>query len=388
MKIVEQGLEESDAYSLFLYAFRSSVTKDCYLRRMKIFFNYINLLPNSNLEEQCNLFAAKGLEDHKWAFNNIIKFLQYQKERVEKTEISGGTLRNFVKTIKLFCEMSEIPIHWKRITRGLPKSRKYADDRAPTTDIIRQICDYPDRRIKGIVYTMASSGIRLGAWDYLRWKDIQPIERQGKVVAAKIIVYAGDVEEYFSFITAEAYLELQNWMQYRKDSGEEINGNSWIMRQLWDTKKGYYHHGTIKNPEKLKSSGIKRLMEDALWTQGIRKKSDLKRHRYEFQTNHGLRKWFKTQCKLSGMKSINIEVLMSHSIGISDSYYKITEDELLREYLKASDFLTVSNKNLLQKQYEQIQLQNQNDIKIVEGKLFEKENAIEVFNRNDQNNLL
>ena len=174
-------------------------------------------------------------------------------------------------------------------------------------------------------------------------------------------------------------------MQYRQDSGEEINGNSWIMRQLWDTKNGYYHHGTIKNPEKLKSSGIKRLMEDALWTQGIRKKSDLKRHRYEFQTNHGFRKWFKTQCEMSGMKSINIEVLMSHSIGISDSYYKITEDELLTEYLKASDFLTVSNKNQLQKQYEQIQLQNQNDIKIVEGKLFEKENVIKVLNRNDQN---
>ena len=66
--------------------------------------------------------------------------------------------------------------------------------------------------------------------------------------------------------------------------------NSWVMRQLWDTKKGYYHHGTIKNPEKLKSSGIKRLMEDALWTQGLRKKSDLKRNRYEFQTDHGFEK--------------------------------------------------------------------------------------------------
>jgi hypothetical protein len=131
---------------------------------------------------------------------------------------------------------------------------------------------------------MASSGIRLGAWDYLRWKDIQPIERQGKIVTAKIIVYAGDDEEYFSFITQEAYYELQKWMQYRQDSGEEIHENSWVMRQLWDTKKGYCHHGTIKNPEKLKSSGIKRLMEDALWTQGIRKKSKLKRNRYEFQT--------------------------------------------------------------------------------------------------------
>ena len=91
------------------------------------------------------------------------------------------------------------------------------------------------------------------------------------------------------------------------------------------------------------------------------------------------------RCEISGMKSINIEILMGHSIGISDSYYKITEDELLTEYLKASDYLMVSNENQLQKQYDKIQIQNQNDIKLVEGKLFEKENEIEVLNRNDQN---
>jgi hypothetical protein len=352
---------------------------------MKVFFNFINLFPNGNLEEQCNLFAAKGLEDPKWAFNNIIKFLQYQKERVEKEAITGATLRNFVKTIKLFCEMSDISISWKKITRGLPKTRKYADDRAPTLEEIQRICEYPDRRIKAIVYTMTSSGIRLGAWDYLQLKHIIPIEREGKIVAAKIIVYAGDNEEYFSFITPEAYFEIEKWIEYRKNCGEDINENSWVMRQLWDTKKGYYHHGTIKNPEKLKSSGIKRLVEDALWTQGIRKKSGLKKKRYEFQTDHGMRKWFKTQCEMSGMKSINIEVLMGHSIGISDSYYKITEDELLREYSKASDYLIVSNVNQLQTKYNQIQLQNQNDIKLVKGKLNEKETEIEVLNRNDQN---
>ena len=126
-------------------------------------------------------------------------------------------------------------------------------------------------------------------------------------------------------------------------------------------------------------------MEDALWTQGIRKKSTLKRNRYEFQTDHGFRKWFKTRCEISGMKSINIEILMGHSIGISDSYYKITQDDLLTEYLKASNFLVISNENQLQKQYDKIQLQNQNDIKIVKGKLFEKENEIETLNHNDQN---
>jgi hypothetical protein len=64
--------------------------------------------------------------------------------------------------------------------------------------------EYPDRRIKSIVCTLSSSGIRLGAWDYLRWKDIHPIEMNDEIVAAKITVYAENEEEYFSFITPEA----------------------------------------------------------------------------------------------------------------------------------------------------------------------------------------
>jgi hypothetical protein len=34
----------------------------------------------------------------------------------------------------------------------------YADDRAPTLEEIHKIIEYPDRRMKPIVYTMASSG--------------------------------------------------------------------------------------------------------------------------------------------------------------------------------------------------------------------------------------
>jgi hypothetical protein len=44
--------------------------------------------------------------------------------------------------------MNDILIPWKKITRGLPKGRKFADDRAPTIDEIRRIIEYPDRRIK------------------------------------------------------------------------------------------------------------------------------------------------------------------------------------------------------------------------------------------------
>ena len=223
---------------------------------------------------------------------------------------------------------------------------------------------------------MASSGIRLGAWDYLRWGNIKPIERDGKVVAAKIIVYAGDEEEYFTFITSEAYSELEKWMTYRSGCGELINEKSWVMRHLWNTKKGHMH-GFVTAPKKLKSAGVKRLMEDALWTQGTRTKLELGKKRHEFQADHGFRKWFKTRCELGGMKSINVEILMSHSIGIGDSYYRASETELLNDYLKATEFLTINDKEKLKSVVKKLETDISN-IKSVEFQLMVKANEIQI----------
>ena len=91
-------------------------------------------------------------------------------------------------------------------------------------------------------------------------------------------------------------------------------------------------------------------MERSQWAQGVRKKLENGKKRHEFQADHGFRKWFKTRCELSGMKSINIETLMGHSIGISDSYYRATEAELLEEYLIAVDLLIVEERYKLEKQ--------------------------------------
>ena len=100
------------------------------------------------------------------------------------------------------------------------------DDRAPTLEEINKILEYPDRRIKALVYTMASSGIRVGAWDYIKWKHIIPIQKNGQIISAKLIVYAGEDDEYFTFITSEAYSELVKWKEYRIHSGENVDNNS------------------------------------------------------------------------------------------------------------------------------------------------------------------
>jgi hypothetical protein len=163
-----------------------------------------------------------------------MQFIAFQKERAKDGKISYSTIPNYYKAIKLFVEMNtDYPIiNWKKIAKGLPTGRKAANDRAPTLEELRKLSEYPDRRIKTLVYIMASSGTRIGAWDYLKWKNIIPMTdaKTGELVAAKLVVYAGEPDEYYCFITPEAYNSAKQWMKYREQYGEKITGDSWIMR--------------------------------------------------------------------------------------------------------------------------------------------------------------
>jgi hypothetical protein len=359
---------------LYLYAMKSPVTREKYQKRLGKFLDFLGL-EGTTIQEKSITFVEMAKKDSNWTFNSILRFVQFQNNRVLKKEITSATVRNYVKSIKLFCEMADLPIAWKKITRGLSKGRRYADDRIPTIEEIKKLIGYPDRRIKAIVYTMASSGIRLGAWDFLHWGDIRPIERDGKIVAAKIIVYAGEDDEYFSYISAETWNELVNWMNYRKNSGEIINEDSWLMRDLWDTRVAQ-GRGLVTRPKKLASLGIKRLIERAIWAQGLRKKLENGKKRHPYQANHSLRKWFKTRCEIAGMKPINIETLLSHSTGISNSYYRPTENELLEDYLKVIDLLTINSEHRLQKQVQEFNEKYKENDYIIKAKLTEKDEEI------------
>ena len=122
MKLIEKSLEESNAYSLFVYAIRSQVTRNYYLRRLRIFFNHINLEPDKTMEQRCNYFADKGINDSNWAFNSILRFLQFQKERVEKEEITGATLRNLSKQSSYFAKCLIFRSHGRILLEDYQKS--------------------------------------------------------------------------------------------------------------------------------------------------------------------------------------------------------------------------------------------------------------------------
>jgi hypothetical protein len=215
---------------------------------------------------------------------------------------------------------------------------------------------------------------------------IRPIEKEGKVIAAKIIAYSGDDEEYFSYIALEAWQALKDWMRYREESGELINEDSWLMRDLWDTTVPQ-GRGLATKPKKLASLGIKRLIERAIWAQGLRKKLENGKKRHPYQGSHSMRKWFKTRCEIAGMKPINIEKLMGHSVGISDSYYRATENEMLEDYLLAVDHLAISNDYSLKRQIAEISKQRNNNDLLIKAKLSEKEKQMELLRQRDSMNI-
>jgi len=113
--------KESEPYDLFVFAIHAQQTKEKYITRMKNFG--IDQEKKLTMQEGCKLFADKARCEKGWLVNVIIKFLQYQKGRVNSKEITGSTLRNYVKVLKLFCEMNDLLVPWKKLTRGLPKAK-------------------------------------------------------------------------------------------------------------------------------------------------------------------------------------------------------------------------------------------------------------------------
>ena len=147
----ENPILAQDPYSLFIYALKAPETKRKYVGHLITFFDFVDgsteRQPNvrrrktteelMNLQQKAYSFVEKARKDNNWAFLRVLEFLQFQKDRIERKEIVAGTLKNYSKAIRLFCEMSEIEIPWRKITRGLPRPRRYASDRVPTIEEVK-----------------------------------------------------------------------------------------------------------------------------------------------------------------------------------------------------------------------------------------------------------
>jgi mevalonate kinase len=86
------------------------------------------------------------------------------------------------------------------------------------------------------------------------------------------------------------------------------------------------------------------------------------------------------------MKPINVEKLMGHSVGISDSYYRATEKEILDDYLNAVPVLTVGSEYRLQNQIKKIEEESRNNNANIKSQLYEREQTIATLTDGNSSN--
>jgi hypothetical protein len=136
--------------SQFLYALKAPETKRQWPNTLKVVFDFLGLA--EGLDDQAKQFITLCKEENMATVQQtVIEFISYQILRSQKGEISLSTIPNYLKAMKLFCEMNDIHLSWKKISRGVPRGRQAANDRAPTREEIQKLLVYPDRRIKPVV---------------------------------------------------------------------------------------------------------------------------------------------------------------------------------------------------------------------------------------------
>ncbi len=152
-------------YAKFKMALKSKEVQRQYPNLLGRFLDFCNFEGGTPEVKAIKFFEYARSNHQEDVEDLIIRFILFQKNRIDKKEITAGTLRNYTKAIKLFCRMNRTDVTWDVISSSLPKVKQYANDRIPTIDEIKKLIAYPDRRIKPIVLLSMSSGIRVGASD-------------------------------------------------------------------------------------------------------------------------------------------------------------------------------------------------------------------------------
>ena len=89
---------------------------------MEVFLDYLRL-QGSTIDEKANQFYEFIKQEPKTFQNVLLNYFIFQNERAKRGEISQSIIPNYYKPIKLFCDMNDIVIDWRLVTRSIPKGR-------------------------------------------------------------------------------------------------------------------------------------------------------------------------------------------------------------------------------------------------------------------------
>ena len=297
--------------------------------------------------------------DSKLIEQQIINFLIRMKEKGKHY----SSLHNYVTAVLSFYKINDVVLNTRKISKFMPEQSRMKKDRAYTHEEIGKLLEIADERMRVIILLMASTGMRVGALPELKLRNIEK-----KSDSYKITVYENYKQEYVTFCSHECRRAIDSYLDFRQRYGENLGLDSLLIREQFDVRD----HFAVCYPKKTRSHTLTYKLMDLALRCGIRKKGQL----LEGQTSadgaslrkdvaiaHGFRKFFTTQCINSKVDPQVREMLLGHKIGLASCYYRPTEEEILNEYLKAVDLLTINEENRLKRKVEKLEIErNRMDI--------------------------
>jgi site-specific recombinase XerD len=225
----------------------------------------------------------------------------------------------------------------------LPPDESIIEDRPYTVEEISQILSQADLRSTMIIHILTSTGMRIGGLHSLQYCDLTPLVWNDNKLY-KIQVYARTRDKYYTFCTPECYNAIEDYLNYRRRYGEKITDKSPLIREQFNVDNPF----TINSPRFVSEKGIQYLIDTLLQKSGVRKPK-------EVHMSHGFRKFFMTQCESSPMKSVHVDMLIGHDIGVKKHYYIPKEPVVLEDYMAhAADALTIDPKKRLEKENQEL----------------------------------
>lgn len=329
----------------FMYSVRSEQTKINYMVRLRYFFESINLTPSDTISLPVDKIQEM-----------LIDYIIKLRDR----KLSHNYIKARLSPVVTFLEMDDIFVNKRKITRFYGEQKKTVKDYPYTHEDIQRMLSMASLRQKVIILIYSSTGIRKSAILDLKLKHLQKVE---EFQLYKVTVYENSKEEYYTFCTPECTRMIDQYLEYRKQAGETITKESFLIRNNFD----FNNKQQVKLPQPINYSSLVVQFRKLLINCGLRASGAEQFKRHEKALFHAFRKFFATTLANSDVNQLIKELLIGHSVGLDNSYFRPNEEKMRHEYMKAVNNLTISEENRLKIRIEKLEVEKSRIDKLEEN---------------------
>jgi integrase len=359
LSAADLSVNKRDSYSNFINAIKSPASRVGYHNSLKRYLSFVKL---TNVDDLLLHASSPKLIEAQ-----IIDYIM----ALRNNGIAYTTIKSFIAPILTYYTLNDVVLNKRKITRYLGEYRRVVKDRAYTTEEIEKALKTADERMRLIILLLSSTGCRIGALPSLTLGNLTKIDYG----MYKIMIYENTNNEYYAFCTPEAGQAIDDYLLYRQRSGEKIvfdadadadaSSHKWepdnapLIRQQFDINDLLQ----VRNPKPMDLNALRKILTRHLVKVGLRtvehptEPKSTKRVRKSVGLASGFRKFVISKFIAAGLNHEIRELLVDHATMLDQNYFRPSEEEVLNEYMKAVDFITISNEARKDKQIETLKVE-------------------------------